>query len=179
MNLSLIVAMGDHGVIGDGKGLPWHLPRDLRRFRAITMGKPVIMGRRTFESIDRPLYGRQVIVMTRRLTWLPPGVVVVRSVAEALDAARSYWGVRSTERPETLVAGGGDVYRAFLPVIDRVYLTRVSGSFPGGVTFPSAEFVAIPWEIVYSETSPADARNPHADVFQVYERKKSRRRQGS
>ena len=126
--VSLIVAMAQNGVIGRGNSLPWRLPQDLKRFRAFTLGKAVLMGRRTYESIGRPLNGRANLVLTRDRSWYAHGVIVVHSLEEALAQAGS---------SEELVAiGGAEVYRLVLPFARRIYLTHVHADVPGDTFFP-------------------------------------------
>src|ERR1700744_1798582 len=110
--VSMIVAMAQNGVIGRDNSLPWRLPEDLRRFKAITWGKPLLMGRKTFESIGKPLPGRRNLVLTRDLAWRAQGVDVVRSVEEALELVRG--------APELAVIGGAEIYRLTLPIAQRI-----------------------------------------------------------
>ena len=128
MSISIIVALDERGLIGAGGCLPWRLREDLRRFRRLTMGKPVVMGRRTFESIGRPLDGRTNIVLTRRAGYEAPGCRVVASLDAALDAGRG--------AEELMVIGGAAVYALALPRAQRLYLTRIRGRFEGDVYFP-------------------------------------------
>ncbi len=148
MILTLVVARADNGVIGRDGGLPWHLPADLRHFKRLTVGKPVVMGRRTFESIGKPLPGRHNIVMTRS-GWTADGVTVVPNLAEAVAAA----GLQQGARPdEIMIIGGAAVYAEALPSARRVYLTEVHAA-PGGDT------VLPPFDpTVWQET----ARDAHA-----------------
>jgi dihydrofolate reductase len=126
--VSLIVAMARNRVIGRGNALPWHLPADLRRFRDLTMGHPVIMGRKTFESIGGPLPGRQTIVVTRQERYAAPGCVVVHSLAAAFAAADC--------ADEVFICGGGELYREALPLVGRIYLTVVELEVAGDTFFP-------------------------------------------
>src|SRR2546430_12500519 len=126
--VSLIVAMAQNGVIGRGNALPWRLPKDLRRFKAFTLGKPVLMGRKTFESIGRALPGRANLVLTRDRGWLADGVIVVHSVEEAL--------AHSGGCDELVVTGGAGVYRLGLPIARRTYLTPAQAAPPGDTFFP-------------------------------------------
>jgi len=159
--VDLVVAMDRDGCIGrDGK-LPWHLPEDLRRFKALTMGKPVVMGRRTFESIGRPLPGRVNIVLSRRPVWSAPGVQVARTPEEALALAG--------DAPEVSVIGGAAVYAAFLPRARRIHLTLVDAQVGGDVFFPRVDEAE--WRVVSREDRPADARNAHPLSFRVLERR--------
>lgn len=126
--LSLIVAMAQNRVIGANGALPWHLPSDLKRFKALTMGHHILMGRKTFESIGRVLPGRTNVVITRNPGWNAPGVAVVHSLDEAI--------ARAGNDPEIFVIGGEAVFRDALPIADRIYLTEISRDFKGDVHFP-------------------------------------------
>ncbi len=129
MILSLIAAMAENRVIGDRGRVPWHLPEDLAFFERTTTGHPVLLGRKTWETIQAPLPGRKVTVLSRREGFSAPGVTVARNLEEALAPYRG-------SRGEVFVAGGGEVYRETLPLADRIYLTVVRGAFPGDVFFP-------------------------------------------
>jgi len=129
MGVSIIVAAAANNVIGRHGALPWHLPEDLRRFRALTMGKPLVMGRLTHEAIGRPLPGRRNIVISRQPGYRAEGCEVVASPAAALDAAAG--------ADEIMVIGGGRVYRQLLPLTDRIYLTRVHARPEGDAFFPA------------------------------------------
>jgi dihydrofolate reductase len=161
MTLSLIVAVSRNNVIGSEGGLPWHLPDDLRHFKRLTTGKPVIMGRRTFESIGRPLPDRRNIVMTRQTDYPAKGCEVVSSVDEALEL------VRGTE--EVMIIGGGQVYRDFLPHADRIYLTRVQADVEGDTHFPEIDGAG--WQLVKSEHHAADDRHAYEFDLLVLERR--------
>jgi dihydrofolate reductase len=126
--ITFVVAMADNGVIGRDGRLPWRLRSDMHHFRAVTMGKPMIMGRRTFESLPRLLDGRRHIVLTRDPAWSADGAEVVHTVEEALEAVE---GV-----PEAVVIGGADVYRLFLPCADKVWLTEVHCEPEGDTSLP-------------------------------------------
>ncbi|MEZ5541983.1 MAG: type 3 dihydrofolate reductase [Pseudomonadota bacterium] len=160
MQLSIIVAMDANRVIGHENRLPWHLPADLRHFREITMGKPIVMGRRTWESIGRPLPGRANIVITRDRSFTAAGCVVVHSVSEALAAAAGY--------AEVMLIGGAQLYRQLLPRADRLYITQVDGEFPGDAWFP--ELDPAEWrEVARSDHAPDD-KNAHGLHFITLER---------
>jgi dihydrofolate reductase len=131
MGLSLIVARASNGVIGKDNQLPWHLPADLKHFKAITMGKPIVMGRKTFESIGRPLPGRQNIVVTRNPDFTASGITVVHSVEAAITAAN--------ETEEIMIIGGTELYKLSLPLADRIYLTDIQQDFDGDAHFPSLD----------------------------------------
>jgi dihydrofolate reductase len=131
MGLSLIVARASNGVIGKDNQLPWYLPADLKHFKAITMGKPIVMGRKTFESIGRPLPGRQNIVVTRNPGFMASGITVAHSVEAAITAAN--------ETEEIMIIGGTELYKLSLPLADRIYLTDIQQNFDGDAHFPSLD----------------------------------------
>jgi dihydrofolate reductase len=159
--VSLIVAMARDGVIGRDNGMPWHLPDDLKRFKSLTMGKPMLMGRKTFDSIGKPLPGRTSLVMTRDLGWqAPPGVLVVRSLDEALQKVGTV--------PELAVIGGAEIFRLTLPIADRIHLTRIHADIPGDIVFPS--FDISEWRESERVEHPADERHAHAMTFSTLER---------
>jgi dihydrofolate reductase len=159
--ISLIVAAAENDVIGRDGGLPWHLPADLARFKSLTMGKPIVMGRRTFESIGKPLPGRRNIVVTRQADYEAPGCEVVGSVDAAIAAAGDV--------EEIMVIGGSRLYEAFLPLADRIYLTRVYADVGGDTCFPTLEAGA--WRVVSREAGAAGARNEFGMRFDVLERR--------
>ncbi|MGO9674778.1 MAG: dihydrofolate reductase [Methylocella sp.] len=154
--LAIVAAIGRNGVIGADERLPWRLPSDLKRFRALTLGKPLLMGRKTFQSIGRALPGRETIVVTRERGFAAlPGVV---HVAYDLDAALALARARAEAMgaAEIILAGGGDLYAALLPRVDRMYLTLVDLSPPGDVRFPP--FDAAQWiEAARVEPKPIPA----------------------
>ena len=132
MLISIVAALDESGLIGAGDRLPWRLRGDMRRFRRLTMGKPMLMGRRTFESIGRPLDGRTNIVLSRRAGYEAPGCRTATSFEAALAIARAVVGAA----PELMVIGGAEVYALALPIANRLHLTRVQGRFEGDVHFP-------------------------------------------
>ena len=133
MILTLVVARADNGVIGRGNALPWHISADLQHFKRLTVGKPVVMGRRTFESIGKPLPGRHNIVLTRDRGWAAPGVTVVPNLAEAIAAA----GLQpQTRADEVMIIGGAQVYAQALPSASRIYLTEVHAAPEGDTLLP-------------------------------------------
>jgi dihydrofolate reductase len=161
MTISLVVAASTNNVIGSDGGLPWHLPDDLKHFKRLTVGKPVIMGRRTFESIGRPLPDRRNIVMTRDAVYAAEGCDVVTSVDEALDLVE--------DADEVMIIGGGQVYRDFLPHADRIYLTRVQADVEGDTYFPDIDEAG--WRLVSSEPHAADEKHAYAFDVMVFERR--------
>lgn len=168
MILSLIVAMTPSGVIGRDNQIPWHLRRDLRRFRRLTLGKPIIMGRKTFESIGRPLPKRPNIVLTRQPDFTAvAGILIAHTPADALELAQA----RLDETVEVFVIGGTAVYRAFLPQADRIYLTLVEADIPGDTYFP--ELMSLDtavWSEREHESYPPDPQNPYPHHFITYHR---------
>jgi dihydrofolate reductase len=159
--LSLLAAVAENGVIGRDHRLPWHLPDDLKRFKSLTMGKPILMGRRTFESIGRPLPGRTNLVLTRSRGWSSPGSVVVHSLDEAI--------ARVGDAAELMVVGGAEVYRLALPRARRVHLTRVHSHVEGDALFPPLD--GREWRETQREEHSADERHAYAMSFCVLERK--------
>jgi dihydrofolate reductase len=162
VKVSIIVAVAENGVIGRDNQLPWRLSADLRRFKALTMGHHLLLGRNTFESIGRPLPGREMIVVSRGNPALPSGVHLSASIGEAVERARSYG------EEELFVAGGASIYAALLPTCDRIYMTHVHADIEGDVLFPEVDFGT--WTEVSREQIPADADNEHPTSFVVYER---------
>lgn len=161
------VAVAENGVIGRDGGMPWQLSTDLKRFKAQTMGKPVVMGRRTFESIGRPLPGRPNIVVTRDPGWRAEGVEAVRSLDDALTLAR----VRGRCLPsgdETCIIGGGEIYRQAIGRADRLHVTHVLARVEGDTHFPAIDPAV--WRVVGAEEHPAGSRDSHATRHVVYER---------
>ena len=153
--VAIVVAMAENRVIGRDGGLPWRLPADLARFRAITMGKPIVMGRRTHESIGRILDGRRNIVVSRRPGFRAPGCIVAPSLDVALEAAGG--AAANTAAAQIAVIGGASVYGQALPRATRVYLTLVHATIDGDVRFPELEPGA--WREVSRTGREADARN--------------------
>ena len=135
MIVAFVVAMAENGVIGRNGQLPWRMPTDLKRFRQLTLGKPVLMGRKTYESIGKPLDGRDNIVITRQKDFAPPGVHVVDTVAGAVALGRTLAARRGVN--EVAIIGGAEVFRAALPLTQRVYLTLVRGRPEGDVVLDS------------------------------------------
>ena len=166
MIVSLIAAVAENGVIGRRGKLPWRLSADLRRFKSLTMGHPIIMGRRTWESIGRPLPGRTSIVVTRQTRFETPFPEV--HIAEDLDAALKAAAVAPGGDTEAFIIGGGDTYAAALPHAKRLYLTRVLSAVEGDATFPP--WNQREWRLLTTENYPADAKNEFAHIFEVYER---------
>jgi dihydrofolate reductase len=158
--LSLVVAMAENGVIGNANRLPWHLPADLKHFKSVTMGKPMLMGRRTFESIGKALPGRRNLVMTRGKPIEAPGVETVANLEAALAATQ--------DAEELMVIGGAEIFRLCLPRALRIYLTRVHAPIAGDTRFPGIDWNE--WHRVQRTAQPADEKNAYAMTFLTLER---------
>lgn len=166
MDIALIWAMSRNRVIGRGDRLPWRLPKDMQFFMATTMGKPVIMGRRTFESMPAPLQGRTNIVITRNVGYRRPGVKVAADLDAALALAEDQCLIDG--RDEIMVAGGAEIYRLALPVATRLYVTMVDAEVEGDRFFPEIDFQQ--WREVRSESFSADTANRYAFSIVVFDR---------
>jgi len=160
MKLSIIAAVADNGVIGQAGHLPWHLPADLQHFKALTLRKPVLMGRRTWESIGRPLPGRRNLVITRDPRYRAPGVEVFTSLQAALNA------VAAAE--EAMVIGGAELYRALWPLVTTLFLTRVHATPHGDTYFPT---VGPEWIRIDVREQAQDEKNAHAMTFEHWIRR--------
>lgn len=166
MEISLIWAMTTNRVIGRDNDLPWHLPREMRHFMTTTRGHPVIMGRRTFESMDRPLPRRTNIVVTRQQDYRAEGATVVPDLDTALAVARQQ--CRADGVDETFVIGGAELYRAAWPVATRLYVTEIEAELEGDTYFPELDFS--PWRPVHQEHFPADEAHAYPFTIRVFER---------
>jgi len=160
MEISLVVAMDENRLIGADNGLPWRLPADLRHFKKVTMGHPIVMGRRTWDSIGRPLPGRTNIVVTRRADFAAPGAVVV----DSLEAAKAGAG----DTGELMIIGGAEIFEQALEEADRIYLTEIHAAFEGDTHFPKIS--EDQWACVSREDFDKDDKNPYAYSFLVLER---------
>lgn len=164
MRVSIIAVLAANNVIGRDNGLPWHLSTDLKRFKALTTGHHLLMGRKTWESVGKPLPGRVSVVITRQDGYqVPPGVILVRSVEEALEVA-----ARAGD-PEAFVGGGGEIYQQSLHRADRMYLTRVHAEVEGDTFFPDFDDVS-EWHLTDAEHFEADEKNDYPFSFLTYER---------
>ena len=164
MRISIIAAVAENGVIGRGGKLPWHLAEDLRRFKRLTMGHTLVMGRRTWESIGRRLPGRRMIVVSRQAGYRP--AVEGVEVADSLDAALQLAEAAGDE--EAFVIGGAEMYREALRRADHLYLTSVLADVAGDTYFPDIDWND--WCLLEAEEHRADAQNDHPFAFEVYER---------
>ncbi len=166
MKLAVIVAQAENRVIGINNRLPWHLPQDLKYFKQVTLGKPIIMGRKTFESIGRPLPGRRNIVISRNAGYRADGVTVVPDLAAAIELAEAICHTEGVD--EAMVIGGAQIYAQALPRADRLYLTQVHAEVAGDAWFPAVEQQQ--WRLVAREDFAAEAANPYAYSFIVMDR---------
>lgn len=163
MKISMIAAMAHDRVIGKDNQMPWHLPADLAHFKRVTLGKPVLMGRKTFESIGRPLPGRRNLVISRNPDYQAEGIEMVGSV----EAALALLAGSSVE--ELMVIGGGHLYAEMLPSADCLYLTQIDLAVEGDTRFPA--FDDGQWQRVDCESHPADEKNPHPYSFETWQRR--------
>ena len=159
--VSIIVAVAENGTIGDRNALLWHISEDLKRFKALTTGHPVIMGRKTYESLGRPLPNRTNVVLSRSGGGVP-GCRVARSLDEALALF--------PDDEELFIIGGAQIYEQALPLADRLYLTRVCHPYEGDTSFP--EWDASEWHLASSEAHPSGREYPHPFVFERWERRR-------
>ena len=166
--VSLIVAVSENGVIGRAGALPWRLSSDLKTFRRLTMGKPIVMGRKTFQSIGKPLDGRDNIVVTRDPAFEVAGVSTCETISDALTLARVL--AKTSGADEIMVIGGAEIYDAAFPVADRIYLTRVHANVEGDRHFSVLD--AGEWRETSSEPLPKGPRDDHASTLFVYDRQK-------
>ncbi len=163
MRLSIIAALASNSVIGRNNQVPWRLSTDLKRLKALTMGHHIIMGRKTFESIGKPLPGRVNVVITRQTDYRPDGVVVVNSLEDAIQIAES------ARDDEVFVAGGSEIYQQAIHRADRMYLTRVHADVEGDTVFPDFDDVS-EWKLTDAEHFDADEKNEYPFSFLTYDR---------
>lgn len=170
MTVAIYVAIAENGVIGREGGLPWQLSTDLKRFKADTMGKPIVMGRKTWESFPRrPLPGRLNIVVTRDPSYRAEGAEVVHSLKDALSLGRVRGRCLPGGPDEICIVGGGEIYAQALPLADRLHVTHVRAVVDGDTSFPAIDPAV--WREVYCEEVPAGEKDSHATRYVVYERR--------
>jgi dihydrofolate reductase len=162
MIISLVVAAANNNAIGKNGVMPWCLPNDIKYFKNVTWGMPVIMGRKTFEALGKPLKGRKNIVITRQRDWQPEGVVVVNKFDDALFVAKQ------TDAKEIMVIGGGEIYRMAWEKAKRIYLTRINAEPEGDTFFPTIDTKE--WKMVSEKNNEPDEKNNYAHSFQVWEK---------
>lgn len=158
--ISLLVAMDNNRLIGKDNDLPWHLPADLAYFKRVTMGHSIVMGRKTFDSIGRPLPGRENIIITRNTEFKAEGCKVIHSIEEVLEL--------NQKDKELFIIGGAEIFKEVLPHADRLYITEIDDVFEGDTFFPA--FHLNEWQKTTSEEGPRDEKNPYDYNFVVYER---------
>ncbi|PHS72343.1 MAG: dihydrofolate reductase [Cycloclasticus sp.] len=158
--ISMIVAMGENNAIGKDNELLWHLPEDFKHFKSVTMGKPILMGRKTYQSIGMPLPGRKNIVVTRDKGFFVEGVTIVDSIEEALEVSRQY--------DEVMVIGGASFYDQMLPLADKLYVTRVHKSFEADAFFPAINMEE--WQVLERTEHAVDDKHAYSFSFVNYER---------
>lgn len=159
--LAIIVAAAENGVIGREGQLPWHLSADLRRFRSLTTGHSIVMGRKTYESIGRPLPDRRSIVLSRNPSYAPDGVEVVTDLDQAL--------ARTAGESEIFIIGGSQLYQAALPRVDRIYLTEVAAQVAGDVQIPQIDWTA--WDLLEELPSQTDEKSGLRFTFKTFDRR--------
>lgn len=171
MKISLVWAMAENRVIGRNNNLPWHLSEDLKYFKRITMGKPIIMGRKTFDSIGKALPGRTNIVVTRNSDFQADNIKVVSSLEEARELCEHFSAIDGSHdgRAEVMVIGGAQIYALALPMADRLYLTEVHAEVEGDAFFPAFDRSA--WQEVAREDFEASGPNPYNYSFLILEKK--------
>lgn len=160
--ISLLVAADENNVIGLHNKLPWHLPADLKYFKNQTWGLPIVMGRKTFESIGKPLPGRTNIVITRNTAWSSENVLVAHTLNDALALGQN------AGANEIFIIGGAEVFKTALPLARRIYLTRIHHHFDGDVFFP--DFADAEWQLVKQHMHQPDEKNKYAYTFEVWQR---------
>ena len=166
IKITLIVAVAQNGVIGHNGGLPWRLSSDLKTFRRLTLGKPIVMGRRTFQSLGKPLDGRPNLVVTRDPAFQAPGAETFSTLEAALARARAI--AAATGAPEVMIIGGADIYRQALPISDRMYWTEVAAKPEGDTTFPS--FDRSIWRETARQAIPQGPKDEYAATLVIFER---------
>jgi len=164
MTVSMIVAVSSNGVIGRDGGLPWYLPADLKHFKRTTMGHHLIIGRRTWEELGKPLPGRTMVIVTRSRQFAPDGATVVGSLEQALELTAA--------DDEPFIGGGAQIYRLALArdLVDRIYLTRIHAEVEGDTFLPEIDFAN--WGLVSDEDYEADEKNEYPYSFLIYERRR-------
>jgi len=169
--VSIIVAASENNVIGQHNQLPWHLPADMKYFKETTTGKPIIMGRKTFESLGKPLPNRPNIVITRQPDYPREGIIVTTSLQEALMIAGTFDG------EEMFITGGEEIFSQAIPLlVQRMYITRIHATVTGDAHFP--EFDPKEWNLVSSRLHPADEKHAYAFTFEVWDKKTKAEKEG-
>lgn len=160
--ISFIVAMDENRVIGKNNQLPWHLPEDLKYFKRVTMGHPIVMGRKTFDSIGRPLPGRENIIITRNNEFKNESCTVFHSMEQLLQYCQDH------SNEEYFVIGGAEVFKQLISFVDRLYITFINEQFEGDTFFPTIDMNE--WELISREQGLQDEKNPYRYEFLIYEK---------
>jgi dihydrofolate reductase len=163
--ISLIVAASTNNAIGKNGKLLWHLPNDMKFFKNMTWGTPIIMGRKTFEDVNEPLNGRVNIVITRNADWKAPGTIAVSNLADAVKEAEK------TNCKEIFIIGGGEIFKESMDIAGRIYITRVHATLDGDAYFPVIDDTK--WDMVFNEDFAADDKHAYAYSFQTWERREN------
>jgi dihydrofolate reductase len=166
MRISLILAVSRNGVIGRDGGIPWRIGTDMRRFRELTMGKPIIMGRKQYDTVGKPLAGRDNIVVTRNASLRAPGILAVPDLPAALDLAKALAEKNGVD--EIMVIGGAQIYALALPNAGRIYLSRVEADVEGDVRFEVGDLSG--WQVVFEEKIPSGPKDQFGHTFCVLDR---------
>jgi len=164
MQISMIAAMANNRVIGANNNMPWHLPADLKHFKKITLGKPIVMGRKTYVSIGKALPGRLNIVVSSDVNFNLTDATVVNGCEQAIDVATEYCSKQKIENPEVMIIGGGTIYKHFLRFCHRLYLTQIELEVDGDTYFPDYS-VKYNWQQIGNETHQAEPSNPYVYRF--------------
>lgn len=162
MIISHLVAASENNVIGKDNGIPWHLPNDFKYFKNLTWAMPIIMGRKTYESLGKPLAGRFNVVVTSQADWKQEGVITAKSIEEAIQKAKE------TDCKEAFIIGGGEVFKQSLNITDKIYLTRVHTVIEGDVVYP--ELNKSVWKMTSENAHPSDEKHKYAYTFQTWEK---------
>ncbi len=165
MTISLIVAASENNAIGKDNKLLWHLPEDLKFFKNMTWGMPVVMGRKTFEAMGKPLAGRTNIVITSNKDWKAEGATVVQNIDDALKAAGA------TGAKEAFITGGGEIYKQSMEMADKIYMTRIHANIEGDTFFP--EIDPSNWELIFNKELKADEKNKYDMNFETFQKRKN------
>lgn len=167
VGIAMIAGVAENGVIGAKGTIPWRIPSDMAFFKRTTMGKPIIMGRRQYESVGRPLPGRTNLVVSRRPGYQPEGVIVINDLEAALEHGRTI--AAADGAGEAMVIGGGEIYAAAMPVADRLYISHIALAPPGDVVFPEIDPAV--WQVVAEPTLEPSPKDDAVFTVRIYERR--------
>ena len=170
MRISLILAVARDGVIGRAGAIPWRIATDMRRFRSLTMGRPIIMGRKQYQSVGKPLQGRDNIVVSRNRDFAAAGIFVVATLQAAIDLGKGLATSRGVD--EIMIIGGAQIYALALPIADRIYLSRVEAEVEGDVRFDLGDLTG--WHVLSTEQVPSGPKDQYPHTFSVLDRSAAR-----